>query len=197
MIGGIAAVFNGVEILASEKDDAARQEAIDLIAFSAREARHRVQFYRVAFGLPGAGTIEFDLAKTRQLALDMFQDSRTSIDWPIDSAGSPTLFNDEYKYLLNLVLLAAESIPRGGTVTIGFSQRPGGNFVMELTAKGERAQLSETTRQALAGELTIAAVDARSVQPFYTARIDERLAARLTIETVSPDELRFTAAIPH
>ena len=42
-----------VEILAGEQDPAMRQEAVDLIGFSAREARYRVQFFRVAFGLPG------------------------------------------------------------------------------------------------------------------------------------------------
>ena len=47
-IGSVSAIYNGVEILAAEKDGAVRSKALELIEFSACEARRRVQFFRVA-----------------------------------------------------------------------------------------------------------------------------------------------------
>jgi len=52
LIGPVAAIGNGVELLAEEDPDFVR-EAVALVEESARKANRRLQFYRFAYGCSG------------------------------------------------------------------------------------------------------------------------------------------------
>src|SRR3977135_3090078 len=52
LIGPVAAIGNGAELLADEEPDFL-QDAIALVGESARKANRRLQFYRFAYGFSG------------------------------------------------------------------------------------------------------------------------------------------------
>src|SRR5712691_824923 len=64
LIGPISAISNGVELLADEEPEFAR-DAVALVGDSARKASGRLQFYRFAYGFSGgrlAGPAPYQLA---------------------------------------------------------------------------------------------------------------------------------------
>ena len=71
------------------------------------------------------------------------------------------------KLLLNMVLIAAQTIPRGGMITvdpIGEGEAMG----FRVTATGTNAKLPQAVPALLKGEAGEHAVDAHAIQPFYT-----------------------------
>ncbi len=55
VINPVAAIANGLEMLAEEPDQAMREAAMDLIRKSAAQASAKLQFARLAFGAAGIG----------------------------------------------------------------------------------------------------------------------------------------------
>jgi histidine phosphotransferase ChpT len=72
------------------------------------------------------------------------------------------------KLLLNMVLIGAAGIPRGGTLTV--EPLPGDEAVagFVVTATGLNAKLNPVVAELLAGT-SAHAVDAHAIQPLYTS----------------------------
>jgi histidine phosphotransferase ChpT len=75
--GSIAAVNNGLELLADE-DRVFADDAAELIGFSARQAAARLQFYRFAYGFSDGGVTS--AAQPRDLAQRLFDGSRITCE---------------------------------------------------------------------------------------------------------------------
>src|ERR1700689_14991 len=105
LVSPIGAIANGLEILEDEPDFAG--DAGALIALSASAASRRLQFYRVAYG--SVATVADALI--RRVTTDLFVESKICVDWRIVAV--PDGWG---KLACNLVLLAAEALPRGGRV---------------------------------------------------------------------------------
>ena len=130
LIGPTAAIVNGLEMLEEEEtDDATRTFALDLIRKSARSASARLQFCRLAFGAAGAAGARIDLGDAQAMARAFVEDGRTRLDWNLPPALLP---KNRVKLLLNLLVIAGQTIPRGGalTVEIVFSYPGVGNLTL-------------------------------------------------------------------
>ena len=104
------------------------------------------------------------------------------------------------KLLVNLVVLAVSTIPRGGTVTVDvFREGAGGAIITDggkvefrISATGNHAVLPETTRSIFEGALPEEGLDARSVQAYYARRLAKSLDMTVAFE-VADDTVKISA----
>src|SRR5689334_12860145 len=111
LIGPAAAIGNGVELLQDEDPDFVR-DAVALIGDSARKALRRLQFYRFAYGFRPGGVVS---AAPHLLLAELFEGSNIACDYREPVRALPL---DWQKLACNLAAVAAESLPRGGTVIV-------------------------------------------------------------------------------
>ena len=115
VISPVGAIVNGLEVLEDENDASMRDFALDLIRKSAKQASARLQFARLAFGAAGSAGASIDLGDAEQVARGLFQDDKIAFSWSAPRALFP---KNRVKLLLNLVVLAINAVPRGGSVKV-------------------------------------------------------------------------------
>ena len=72
LISPVAAISNGLEILADEKDADMRAHAMRLIEHSVGQAKARLLFARLAFGAMGSAGAEIELREAGEVAGEFF-----------------------------------------------------------------------------------------------------------------------------
>ena len=164
LISPVGAVINGLEVFEDDNDKETKTFALDLIKKSAHQASARLQFCRLAFGAAGSAGAAIDLGNAETVARGLLEDEKTKIAWNLPRELSP---KNRVKLLLNLLMLAGQTIPRGGTLTVdalGNGEIQG----FRVTAAGLNARIPQAIPGLLSGEAGPAAIDAHAIQPFYT-----------------------------
>src|SRR5437660_2387929 len=165
LISPTGAIVNGLEVLEEkDSDEETKTFALDLIKRSARTASARLQFCRLAFGAAGSASAQVDLGDARAMAQAFIEDDKTKLRWNLPRVLLP---KNRVKLLLNLLVLADQTIPRGGMLTvdpIGDGER----MSFRIAAAGLNARIPQPVPGLVAGETGAAAVDAHAIQPFYT-----------------------------
>ena len=168
VISPVGAIVNGLEVLEDEKDETMRGFAQDLIKKSARQASARLQFARLAFGAAGSAGASIDTGDAEQVARGFIQDDRTTLVW---TAPRVLLPKNQVKLLLNLLLIAQTAVPRGGTIEVDAAGRRRAGPLQGDLEGPQRPHPARRARCLLKGEPESGAVDAHSIQPFYTGLI--------------------------
>ncbi|MDA1100702.1 MAG: histidine phosphotransferase family protein [Proteobacteria bacterium] len=139
LVGPVSAIGNGVEILEDEDDPEMRKQAVALLAHSAELAANRLKFMRLAFGAAGGEGVAISLTETRRTAADFLADGRGELSWPISSdEENLALDKTGIKILLNLILIANDTIPRGGVVRVDLKRgESGGRAMIQATVRSE------------------------------------------------------------
>lgn len=167
VISPVGAIVNGLEVLEEDKDGSMQEFAMDLIRKSARQASARLQFARLAFGAAGSAGAAIDLADAESVSKGMFVDDKISLSWSAPRALMP---KNRVKLLLNLVVLAAGAIPRGGTVHVEVTGEDD-DASFTLTSKGTNARIPTHAEHLIAGDEIEGGVTAHGIQAFYTGEI--------------------------
>jgi histidine phosphotransferase ChpT len=163
VISPVGAIMNGLEMLDSEQDEDMRAVAMDLIKKSATSASARLQFCRLAFGAAGSLTAAIDTGDAENVARGLIANDRTALRWNGERRLLP---KNAVKLLLNLCLIAASAIPRGGVITVEF-EGEGEALTMKIEAAGTNARLPHAAA-AFLSDGAIETVDGHSIQPYYT-----------------------------
>lgn len=136
LLSPIGALNNGLELLADETDPAMRARCMELLADSARVSASKLKFFRLAFGAAGGFGEEVATREARAAIEGLIGDNkRIELDWVVEV---PTMPKAAIKVLLNLVLIASESLVRGGRMEIGGEDNAGH---LEIVVKVEGARL--------------------------------------------------------
>src|SRR5262249_41280836 len=85
------------------------------------------------------------------------------------------------KLLLNMILVAAQSIPRGGIVAVEGEGLPEA-MTFRVAARGLNARISQAAPGLLAGLPENGVVDADGIQPVYTGLLARTSGLAVTIE---------------
>jgi histidine phosphotransferase ChpT len=144
-----------------------REFAFGLIRRSAGQASAKLQFARLAFGAAGSAGAEIDLADAEKVARGYMQGEKAEFAWESPRVLMP---KNLVKLLLNLILLAAAAIPRGGSIRVtveGEAQAP--SFVLRST--GPSARVPPAFEKLVPGDVEGVPVDAQSVQAYYTGAL--------------------------
>ena len=154
VISPVGAIANGLEVLEDEQDAEMREIAFDLVRRSSRQASAKLQFCRIAFGAAGSAGSSIDTGDAEDVARKFIGDSKVTLEWEIPREIRP---KNQVKLMLNLVMLAISSIPRGGQVTMGVTDGGG----LTATAEGKNAKVPEKTLAMLEGDAQQETMDAR------------------------------------
>src|SRR6202050_1130078 len=115
LISPVGAIVNGLEVLDDNPKPEDREFALDLIRKSARTASARLQFCRLAFGAAGSSGAQIDLGDAQAMARGHLEDGKTTIAWNLPRVLLP---KNKVKLLLNMLVIAQQTIPRGGVLTV-------------------------------------------------------------------------------
>jgi histidine phosphotransferase ChpT len=168
-----------------------RENALDLIANSARSAAAKLQFARIAFGTASGPGGTLDLGSAARAAHEYFATTKASLDWQPGPLAVP---KDAARLCLNLLLVALECIPRGGEirVTLDIDAEGHGSFLAEAMGRG--ARLTEASWLALLGKTPQEELDARLIQPFFAGHIARQIGAELAHDA-DESSVRLTARL--
>ena len=186
VIGPVGAIMNGLEMLDSEKDEDMRAVAMDLIKKSATSASARLQYCRLAFGAAGSLTAAIDTGDAENVARGLIGNERTVLRWSGERRLVP---KNAAKLLLNLCLIAASAIPRGGVIAVEL-EGEGMNLTMRIEATGTNARLPHATSVFLSGG-SIETVDGHSIQSYYTMLLGRECGMIIRAST-SPESITLT-----
>lgn len=183
IISPVGAITNGLEVLEEEKDESMREFAMDLIKKSSGQASAKLQFARLAFGASGGAGAEIDMMDAGRCAASFLEREKAELDWQVKA---PMLGKHEAKLLLNLLIIAANAVARGGVLRVT-AERSEDETVMRIVAEGDRAKCAAGVREVITTGARPNPLDAHSVQPLYTVLLAR--AANMAI-TASEEENR-------
>jgi len=177
LISPVGAIVNGLEVLAEEKDEETKTFALDLIKRSAGTASAKLQFCRLAFGAAGSAGAQIDLGDAETISRGFFEDDKTKLAWNLPRV---LLAKNRVKLLLNLLLIAGQTIPRGGRLTV---EPIGGGDGMgfKVSAAGVNAKVPPAVAALVAGETGDTPLDAHRIQPFYASLLAEASGVKVSM----------------
>ena len=177
LISPVGAIVNGIEVMEEDKNEETKAFALELIKKSAHQASARLQFCRLAFGAAGSAGAVIDLGDAQGVARGFLEDGKTRLEWNLPRELLP---KNRVKLLLNLLLLAGQTIPRGGTLKVdpvGEGQAMG----FRISASGQNARIPQAVPGLVAGEPVGHAVDSHAIQPFYTGLLARSCGLAVTL----------------
>jgi histidine phosphotransferase ChpT len=168
LISPVGAIVNGLEVLDDNPKPEDRDFALELIRKSAKTASARLQFCRLAFGAAGSAGAQIDLGDAQTMARGHIEDGKIAITWNLPRL---LLAKNRVKLLLNMLVIAQQTVPRGGALTVD-PIGEGETMGFRVTATGLNARLPQNIADLLSAGLP-ASIDAHAVQPYYTRLLAE------------------------
>ena len=181
VISPVGAIVNGLEVLEDDGDQDTREFALDLIKKSAGQASAKLQFCRLAYGAAGSAGAAIDTGDAEAVARGLFGDDKIRLEWTVPRVLMP---KNLVKLLLNLTIIAAGTIPRGGSIRVGMTG-PAEQPQLELRATGPSPRVNAALSALLAGEVAGKTLDAHAIQPYFTGLVARQVgfAVSLTQES--------------
>ncbi len=187
VISPVGAINNGLELLDEGGTDA---DAMELIRTSALNASVRLKFARLAFGASGSVGASIDTGEAEKAAKDFAQaEKKTEVTW---NGPRAIIGKNRVKLLLNLFLVAYGAIPRGGVIDVTL-ENPEADAKFTIVAKGKMMRIPSKFAEICEGKLE-EAVDAHSIQPYYTVLLADECGMDLTYHT-NETETVFSATM--
>ncbi|HEY5458310.1 MAG TPA: histidine phosphotransferase family protein [Sphingomicrobium sp.] len=147
LMSPVGALNNGIELLADEQDPEMREKCLELLAESARASANKLKFFRLAFGAGGGFGDEIDTHEAKAALEGLYgSDGRTELGWMVADDKLP---KGAIKLLLNLAMIAGDSLVRGGRLDVG-AERHDGGLEMVIRAEGQRILLDPKLRETIA-----------------------------------------------
>ena len=190
LMSPVGALNNGVELLADEQDPDMRDRCLQLLADSARTTANKLKFFRLAFGAAGGFGEEVDTSEARAALEGLFaSEGKIELGWMVADA---KLSKGATKLLLNLALIAGDSLVRGGRLDIG-AESAGGTEIA-IRAEGPRIALDPAIRDALTegGEQ----VEARTAGAWLARSLAAQAGGTVQLSQPSDELLIIGATLP-
>ncbi|HYE46949.1 MAG TPA: histidine phosphotransferase family protein [Caulobacter sp.] len=189
-ISPASAIVSGLDLLDDPTAQDMREDAMALIAQSARKLADLLAFCRAAFG--SAQTTEvFDARELETLARGVFGHMKANLAWDVAPA---SLNKPAARTLLNLAQIAGSALPTGGTVTVR-AVEAGGRIAVSVEGTGPRVRLKPEVAGGLLGKPKGDAMGGAWIQAFYVHSLVAQAGGQVAVET-SDDGLTLAAWVP-
>lgn len=180
VISPVGAINNGLELL---EEGGAEEDALQLIRASAVNASARLQFARIAFGAAGSAGMQIDTGDAQAVAAAFIRNEKPELEW---IGGRALLPKNKVKLLLNLILVANAGIPRGGRLTVRLEElETTPRFT--IVANGPMVRVPPRFLELHAGQPLEEAIDAHSVQYYYTLLLARETNMAVSIRATAED----------
>ncbi len=190
VISPVGAIVNGLEVLEEEKDEQMRAFAIDLVKKSSKQASARLQFARIAFGAAGSAGASIDTGDAENVTRGFLADGKVEVSW---SGPRALLPKNRVKLLLNLVVVANTTIPRGGKIEVTLEGvEP--DMTFRVVTTGISSRIPAGLMDLLEGKAPEHGIDAHVIQPYYTGLVAR--AARMDVEIEAREDGVTITATP-
>ena len=189
-ISPASAINSGLDLLDDPSAADMREEAMSLIAGSARKLVALLAFSRVAFGA-SATAEDFSAGELETLVKGVYAHVRAELDWAVTA---PTLNKPSARALLNIAQIAATAFPSGGVVRLSV-EPDGGAVRVEAVATGAKPRMRPEVATGLRGEPLGEGLGGPWVQAYYLHALVARAGGRLDFDT-GEDRVRITARLP-
>lgn len=190
---GIAAATDDLR----DAEDRIDEEALTLIADSARSAAHRLALFRFAFGFTKSEEGVTSSMFIISLVNRALKNSRLQFDWPsMDpdaSMAETSIPSAAARLLVCLVLIATEALPRGGVISLRLS-RSDGQLAVMVRATGRGARTPDAALEAYRAH-SCAGITPRTVVGFYAGKLAAQMGAVVKVGSESGNFVEITVAI--
>lgn len=176
LVSPVSSITNALDLINDPTDPEMREKAGELLHQGAESASVRLQFLRYAFGSMGLSDGAADMHEARRITEKFVATHKPSIVWDIQS---DHLGFSHVRLMMNLVLIAIESLPRGGVINVRIRNEAAG-MTITVSAEGTRARLRDETAAAVRGNEPEGGWTARNVQPLFTRMICDSLDGELS-----------------
>jgi histidine phosphotransferase ChpT len=180
LISPVGAIVNGLEVLDDNPKPEDRDFALELIRKSSKTASARLQFCRLAFGAAGSAGAQIDLGDAQTMARGQLEDGKITIAWNLPRALLP---KNRVKLLLNMLVIAQQTIPRGGVLKVD-PVGEGETMSFRITATGLNGRVPQNIADILKADHA-GAIDAHAVQPYYTRLLAQSCGLQVTLAAES------------
>jgi len=189
LLSPVGALNNGIELLADEHDPEMRARCLELLAESARASANKLKFFRLAFGAAGGFGESVDSREARSAIEGLLgTDGKIALGWMVSE---PSLSKTAIKILLNLTLIAADALVRGGRLDVGAE---GPEIVVR--AEGPRLVLDSELKDALLGWTTEEALTPRAAAAWLVHSLAKEAGGQIQVSEGEEGVLLFGASLP-
>lgn len=158
MVEPMSAIIQGLEMIKGA-DGKTDPDALSLLDHGVGKAWAKLEFFRFAMaGAVAEGDSTIDEGK--DVAHKLYSVLKPELKWSVPAVQMP---RPAVRVIVNLLLIANECLPRGGTVEI---TGKAGEII--ITASGPRAKLREPTAVALKGDAGDEHLSGHTIQPTLT-----------------------------
>lgn len=192
LVSPVGAINNGLELLSGEQDETMRDAVFDLIEKSTAQTSNKLQFFRLAFGAAGGFSAHLDTREAEKSLRAFLAGSKVDLSWDVSVA---ELSKGGVKLLLNLCLVTAEALIRGGTLGVRFSSHGDGLMKITIEASGERVIFPEDIKLALEGAVKEKDLEPRSAPAYLASVVASELGGRVSVDSLQDDKLCLSATI--
>lgn len=191
LMSPVGALNNGIELMADEQDPDMRDRCLDLLSDSARATANKLKFFRLAFGAAGGFGDAVDTKEARGALEGLLGgDRKIELDWIV---ADDKLSKGATKLLLNLALIAGDTLVRGGRLDIGVEKN--GGVEIAIRAEGPRIALDDSIRETLLKGAE-AAIEARAAGAWLAHSLAAEAGGEIRVNRPSEQILVIGAALP-
>ena len=189
-ISPASAIVSGLDLLDDPSAQDMREDAMALIAQSARKLASLLAFCRAAFG--SASTTEvFDSRELETLTSGVFASMKPALTWAVTPA---SLSKPAARATLNLAQIAGTALPSGGTVTVR-AVESADRVAISIEAEGPRIRLKPEVAGGLTGAPKGDAMGGAWIQAFYVHSLVKQARGQVAVD-VKDESLTLAVWIP-
>ncbi len=189
-ISPASAIVSGLDLLEDPTAQDMRDDAMQLIAASARKLTDLLLFTRVAFGA-SASAETFDARELEKLAQGIFGHMRAELDWQVEV---PAVNKPTARTLLNLAQMAGAALPTGGVAQVRAAPS-GASIAISVEARGPRARIRPEVLAGLRGEGPGEGLHGHWVQARYVNLFVGDAGGRVFVDAAE-EIVTFAATVP-
>jgi histidine phosphotransferase ChpT len=190
-ISPASAISSGVDLLSDPSAQDMRDDAMNLIAQSARKLTDMLSFSRVAFGA-SASAETFDSDALKKLTDGVYAHVRPTLNWNVEEK---LISKPVARALLNMAQIAASALPTGGEAEARVVV-VGNETLVAVDARGKRARLRPEVLDGLRGQPLGEGLGGHWVQAYYLNALVTAAGGRCDAE-VSEERVLLTAILPN
>ncbi|HUG45236.1 MAG TPA: histidine phosphotransferase family protein [Sphingomicrobium sp.] len=192
LMSPVGALNNGIELLADEQDPQMRERCLELLSESARASANKLKFFRLAFGAGGGFGDAIDTGEAKSALEGLVKSDKVELGWMVADA---KLSKGATKLLLNLALIAGDSLVRGGRLDVGAESDGANGTEIAIRAEGPRIALDPVIAETLL-KGAAAGLEARAAGAWLAHSLATEAGGTVQLSRPSDTVLVIGAAIP-